>query len=256
MKVILPCAGYGTRLSREITNGLPKHLLPVCGQPVIEYTLIQLDAMTEVDKVYLVTNDVFYGIFDDYIKRSGFCSKVTLVNNRSTLNENRLGTVGDITMVVEEGRLADDTMVILADNLYNFRLDEALHTFRLLRLPLVVSYDMKDIERVRKKLGVLVVGEKGVINRFEEKPENPESTLASTGIYIFPKETLHRFTEYKRDSHGDLTKLDRMGDFVKWLVGLETVITHVYSSEKYKWIDIGAEESYREAQRIWKDMST
>src|SRR3989344_2402157 len=221
MKVILPCGGYGTRLSKEITNGLPKHLLPVCGQPVIEYTLMQLDAMNEVDKVYLVTNEVFYDSFDDYIKRSVFCSKVTLVNNRSTLNENRLGTVGDIAMVVEEGRLADDVMVILADNLYNFRLDETLYTFRLSSLPLVVSYDMKDVEKVRKRLGVLVLGEKGVINRFEEKPENPESTLASTGIYIFPKETLHRFTEYTRNAKGDLTKLDRMGDFIKWLVGLE-----------------------------------
>ena len=256
MKVILPCAGYGTRLSKELTNGLPKHLLPVCGQPVLEYTLMQLDAMREVDKVFLVTNNVFYDNFDEYLSTSRFGNKVVLVNNKSTSNENRLGTVGDITRVIEDGRFSDDVMVILADNLYSFNLDEALSTFKSSRLPLVVSYDMGDIEKVRKKLGVLVIGEKGVIDRFEEKPENPESTLASTGIYIFPKETLHRLTEYTRSAKGDLNKLDRMGDFIKWLMNLETVVAHIYNSEKYKWIDIGTEETYREAQRIWAGQTT
>ena len=257
MKVILPCAGYGTRLDKEISNGLPKHLLPVCGQPVLEYTLMQLDAMSEVDKVYLVTNEVFYKNFDEYLSTSRFGNKVVLVNNRSTSNENRLGTIGDITSIIVGGRFSDDVMVILADNLYDFRLDEALDTFRSFtpRIPLVVSYDMNDIEKVRK-LGVLVHDEKKIILEFEEKPENPRSTLASTGIYIFPRNMLHRFTEYSNLSNGNLIGLDRMGDFIKWLVDSGKVVTHVYSSEKYKWLDIGTRETYEEAQRIWANKPT
>ncbi len=257
MDVILPCAGYGTRLSREITNGLPKHLLPVCGQPVIEHTLMQLDAMDEVRRVYVVTNDFFYKEFDEYLLGSRFGTKVALVNNRSTANENRVGTVGDVAMIVEEGRLTDDLMVILADNLYDFKLYEALDTFRSFapRIPLVVSYDLKDKSKVRGRFGVLMHDEKNYITGFEEKPENPESTLASTGIYIFPKESLRRITEYKKNARGDLTKLDRMGDFVRWLTGVERCVTHVYDSERYRWIDIGTVETYNEAQRMWANKS-
>lgn len=258
MKAILPCAGYGTRLSKEISNGLPKHLLPVCGQPVIEYTLMQLDAMSEVDKVFIVTNDIFYNQFDEYLNRSRFGSKVVLVNNRSTSNENRLGTVGDITAILEEGRFSDDVMVILADNLYDFRLDKAVITFSSFtpRIPLVVSYNMGNKERVRGKYGVLSHDETMCITRFEEKPESPESALASTGIYIFPRGAIQSFIDYTREANGDLKKLDRMGDFVGALVKSGKVATYVYSSEKYKWLDIGTKETYDEAQRVWANKAT
>ena len=244
MKVILGCAGYGTRLSNNITNGLPKHLLKINDKPLIDFTLEKLDNVPEVMEIYLVTNNLFFNLFKEYLDSRNFKKQIHLINNGTNKPEERLGTVGDILKVIEDEKINDDVGIFFPDNLHNFKLRNMISKFLELKAPLLVCYDVKD-KKIAKTLGVVKVND-DVITELKEKPENPESTLASIGIYLFPKHLLHKFKEYKEEGNN----LDRMGDFNSWIVGREKVFSYVYG-DGYKWFDIGTEFTYNEAIKSW-----
>ena len=62
MKVIILAAGYATRLY-PLTLTQPKPLLPVAGKPMIEYVLDNLAPIGGLDRIYVVTNAKFAGLF-------------------------------------------------------------------------------------------------------------------------------------------------------------------------------------------------
>ena len=65
MKVIILAAGYATRLY-PLTLNQPKPLLPVAGQPMVEYVLDNLAPIGGIDRIYVVTNNKFAGHFQKW----------------------------------------------------------------------------------------------------------------------------------------------------------------------------------------------
>jgi len=244
MKVVLGCAGYNTRLPNHITKGLPKHLLEIGGKPLIDFTLEKLENIPEVDEIYLVTNGLFFEVFQNYLSSRNFKKTIHLINNGTNRPEEKLGSVGDILKVLQDKKINDDVGIFFPDNLHNFELNEMITHFLKLNSPLLVCYDVKD-KKIASTLGVVKV-KNNVITELKEKPENPESTLTSIAIYLFPKNTLHRFGEYKEEGNN----LDRMGDFNSWIVEREKVFAYIYGPE-FKWFDIGTEFTYNEALKTW-----
>ena len=55
-------------------------------------------------------------------------------------------------------------------------------------------YDTKSLEE-SKKYGIVSVNEENKVIDFVEKPSNPKSTLASVGIYLYPKHIVKLFDE-------------------------------------------------------------
>ncbi len=118
MKAILLAAGYGTRL-RPLTDRLPKELLQVGGRPIIDWILESVSAVPEIDEVHVVTNATKMAAFEEWA--SG--RDVTLHNDSTTSNEDRLGATGDIRFVLDQAGLAgDDLLVVAGDNLFEFSL--------------------------------------------------------------------------------------------------------------------------------------
>ena len=63
MKCILLCAGYATRLF-PITKNFPKALLEIeDGKPLLNYIMDQIDNISDIDEIYLITNDRYYNHF-------------------------------------------------------------------------------------------------------------------------------------------------------------------------------------------------
>src|SRR5258708_38787010 len=101
MKVIILAAGYATRLY-PLTLTQPKPLLPVAGQPMVEYVLDNLAPIGGLDRIYVVTNAKFTNHFQQWADHYGAAKSnlnFTIVNDGSTDDTNKLSAIGDIHYV-------------------------------------------------------------------------------------------------------------------------------------------------------------
>jgi len=117
VKIIVLAAGYATRLY-PLTLTCPKPLLPVAGQPMIDYVLDHLAPIGGIDRIYIVTNARFAGQFqkwadDNRARKRKF--DLTIVNDHSTDEKNKLGALGDLHLVISRENLDDDLIVVAAD---------------------------------------------------------------------------------------------------------------------------------------------
>ena len=239
IKAIIPAAGYATRLY-PLTKDTPKALLEVKGKPILEH-IIKRVLELDVKEIYIVTNARFYKNFAEW--KNGFSCKVPvkLVNDGTLTNEARLGQIGDIMLVMEKANINEDLLVVAGDNLFNFSLKPLYELFRKKRNNMNALHDVKSIE-VARQLGTATIDKNSKITDFKEKAPNPDSTLASTGIYLIPKEKLKLFSEYIDDGNPP----DKMGYFMAWLMKHYELYGFVY---KEKWFDIGWLEALKQTEK-------
>ncbi len=241
MKVILLCAGYATRL-RPLTDHCPKSLLPLADQPMMNYLVEKVRKIREIDQMFVVTNAKFLDAFckwkDDFYPGES----IDILNDGSTHNENRLGAVRDIAFALREKRVSDDCLILAADNFFDFDLSEFVRVAKgHCPHPTLAVYDVKDT-MLAKKYGLVRVAKNQKITSFFEKPEKPETTLASTGVYFFPKENLTLIDRYLQSHQNP----DAPGHYIAWLVNHSEVFAFSFQG---KWYDIGDHESYERADR-------
>jgi glucose-1-phosphate thymidylyltransferase len=79
----------------------PKQLLVVGGQPIINYLVQKLTILDTVDEILVVTNQKFYKNFIDWSETLQN-PKITIINDGTTSNQDRLGSVGDIQYVIDQ----------------------------------------------------------------------------------------------------------------------------------------------------------
>jgi glucose-1-phosphate thymidylyltransferase len=240
MKAIILAAGYATRLY-PLTKEKPKPLLEVKGKPILEHILDELHFIKEINEVFVITNDRFFKNFLDWKLNYSGKLKVTIVNDGTKTNEDRLGSLGDIKFVIENMCINEDVVIVAGDNLFEFSLQELFQHYSNKKKPVVVLYDVLDIE-LAKQYGIVSIDDSGKIINFEEKPTIPKSTLSSTGIYVYPMKTINKLIEFV-NLHG---KKDKAGDFLEWLHTQEEVYTHLTND---KWFDIGTLDQLEKARR-------
>ena len=231
------CGGFATRLE-PISHFMPKALLPLGdGRPIAEHILDDL-LDSGVKEIIISTNAKFLGQFDYWMKNvsSRQSVKMDLVVENTMSNDEKFGAIRGINYAIKNARISTDLLIVASDNLYDFSAKDAITEFSRHRNPVVGLYDINSIEEA-KKFGSVEL-DNGKIISFEEKPKKPRSTLISTGIYVFPKESLGKFDEYLNDGNNP----DAPGYFIKWLSENTEVRGHVYHG---KWCDVGTLESYR-----------
>ncbi len=143
MKAVLLAAGYGTRL-RPLTDDRPKHLLPVGGRPMLDWILDSVREVEDVDAVHLVTNHRFAADFEEW----GASRDVVVHDDGTTSNEDRLGAVGDLRLVIEAAGLGDQELVVLGDDLLELSLPGFVEWWRAKPQPsaAVPLHDVGDLE--------------------------------------------------------------------------------------------------------------
>ena len=99
MKALILAAGYATRL-RPLTDSIPKMLLPLAERPLLDYLLDRLREVGELAEIQLVTNARFADAFRDWAP-----ADVTVLDDGTTSNVDRLGAIGDIGFAIERGSL-------------------------------------------------------------------------------------------------------------------------------------------------------
>ena len=188
MHAIILAAGYATRLY-PLTRDTPKPLLNVASKPIIEHIIKKLDSIGSISRIYIVTNDKFEGHFNKWLHNFDAQNPIEIINDGTRSDEDRLGALGDIHHAISSKKIDDDLIVIAGDNLFELNLIDVANFFRKKKSNVIVLHDVKDFE-LAQQYGIVEVDKINLVVNFEEKPKSPKSTLASTGIYFFPKKTI------------------------------------------------------------------
>ncbi len=244
MNVLILAAGYATRLY-PLTLKKAKPLLVVGGKPIIERVVDNLAGVSDLETIYVVTNDKFAADFQAWSERYRSQHpefKFQIINDGSTSDEDKLGAIGDINFVVSRENLSQSSLLIVAgDNLFTESLANFVECARGTDATVAV-YDVGDAEAI-KKYGNITVDGDGIITRFEEKPEKPQGTLAAVAVYYYSPAALSLLTTYLAAGNNP----DQPGRFVQWLYTRKPVKTFQI---KGKWLDIGSKETLENADKI------
>jgi glucose-1-phosphate thymidylyltransferase len=246
MKLLILAAGYATRLY-PLTRDRPKHLLDVAGRPVLDHVLESLEPIG-FDVAYVVTNGKFADTFREWARSYGGSLQPEIVDDGSTSEDDRLGAIGDLGLVVRQAGLDDELVVAAGDNLFTEPLGGFGDAGRERGAALLAVYDVGDLEAVRRYNAIEVDGE-GRITYFEEKPERPRSTLTGIALYFYPRRTLPLVEEYLTAGNNP----DQPGRLIEWLYRREPVYVWPVPG---KWIDIGSPETLAEANRVFSSLGS
>lgn len=238
---MIMAAGYATRLY-PLTRNRAKPLLPIAGRPIIDYIADSLDRVADIDRIYVVTNHRFAPSFEKWAAARRGRAPVTVVDDGTVSDADKLGAIGDIQYVLKREKIDDDLFVVLGDNLFDLDLTRIMPVFREKGIT-VAAYDVGDREAARL-YGILGVNQAHRVVNFVEKPIDPPTTLAAIGMYLYPREKLGLFEEYARGGN----KMDAPGFFIRWLYPRETIHAHVFRGV---WYDIGDIEMYRKADALY-----
>ncbi len=247
MKLIILGAGYATRLY-PLTLNQPKPLLEVAGKPMIAHVLDNLKPITEIDDIYVVTNARFAEHFqvwaDDY-RATHAGAPITIINDRSTDDANKLGAIGDMNLVLTEAQIETEIIVVAGDNLFSHSLG-AFGEFCVAQdAPVLGVYDVGSLEEI-KKYNAIEIDETDKITFFEEKPAQPKSTLTGIALYYYPKWTLPLIRQYLAEGN----HADQPGLLVQWLYPRTPFYVWRVPGT---WYDVGSKETLFEANRIFSN---
>lgn len=238
MKAIILAAGYATRLY-PITEKFSKALLPIKGKPVIGYIVESLNKINDIDEIYVVTNDLFYKDFCLWKEENKY-KKVTIINDNTNSDSNKLGAIGDINYVINQKNINDNTLVIAGDTYFEFELFNFAEFFKEKGISAVCVKEENKEDLTR--FGIAEI-KNGKIIDIEEKPANPKSNNIVYACYLFNKEDVQAVNKYLSEGNTP----DAPGNFISWLCKKTEI--RPFKINGYC-IDIGTFDSYNHAQNI------
>ena len=233
MKGVILAGGNGTRLY-PLTKVTNKHLLPVYNKPMIYYPIERLVSAGITD-IIIVTGKENAGNFMNLLG-SG---KEFGARFHYTLQDEAGGIAHALSLV--QGFVKDDSMtVILGDNIILDDISEDVKTFEAGAR--IFLKEVKDPQR----FGVPEFDENNKIKRIEEKPKEPKSNYAVTGIYQYDSTVFDKISKLKPSARGELEITDVNNLYLE-----EGKLSHAFLKEP--WLDAGTFESLLEASNILKE---
>jgi glucose-1-phosphate thymidylyltransferase len=248
MNALILAAGYATRLY-PLTLNWAKPLLPVAGKPIIQWVVEQLEPITDLETVYIVTNNRFQRDFGDWTKnyRGTRAIQLEVINDGSNSDADKLGAIGDIYFAAKNANLfSADLLIVAGDNLFSESLAGFAEFGREHPATLGV-YNVQTLDQARK-YNELTTNPAGIIPKFTEKPENPKSTICGIALYYYRPEVLSRLNTYVAQGNNP----DQPGRFVQWLHEHVDVFTYPIDGI---WYDIGSHETLSEANELFSRLA-
>lgn len=244
MKCLILAAGYATRLY-PLTENFPKPLLEVGEKTIIDWLISDLDREGFISEYIVVSNHKFYGFFRDWSLKACYQGKVTILDDGTTDNENRLGAVKDMAYAIKNESIQENLLVIAGDNLTDFSLGKFVAYFIKKNATCIMRHYEDDVERLRKT-GVALIDENDKVLEMQEKPREPKSNWAVPPFYIYHENDLQKIVQAV---DAGKCNVDAPGDFIAWLCGESDVYAYEMPGRRY---DIGSLESYEMVKSVWQ----
>ena len=256
---VVLAAGYATRLG-ELTKDFPKPLLQIGNSTILGRMLDDIDTIDDITKHIIVTNHKFSPIFEKWVKTpSGspclggklvgvggrYKKPITIIDDGSTTNGNRLGAVCDLLLAMEclpkQGDLEglDDLLVVAADNLLFFSFREFVDFAKEKQTSCIMCHEQPSIEKLQRT-GVVELDANNKVLGMEEKPQVPKSHWAVPPFYIYLKKDLDLVRHSVENGCGK----DAPGNLAHYMVEHTTMHAWPMSAGRF---DIGSLDTYYEA---------
>lgn len=233
MKGVVLAGGLGSRMApcTLVTN---KHLLPVYDQPMIYYPIRTL-LQAGIEDILIVTGGHFAGDFLKLLKNG---QSFGLKHINYTYQEGEGGIAAALSLA--EFFVGDDKMcVVLGDNIIEGNIRKAAQDFKLQQTGAkILLKEVEDPER----FGVVQLDKKKIV-RIIEKPKDPPSNLAVTGMYFYDSSVFKFIKSLKPSQRGELEITDVNNMFLE-----RGDLT--YDVLDGWWTDAGTFESLRRATNL------
>lgn len=234
MKIIILAGGFATRLW-PITEKRAKPLLILKNQEIISHIV---EKIWNEHEIIISTNNVFEKDFLEW-KKNFPKKKIDIFIEDSKNDKWKKWALKAVWMVLEEKNIEEDFVVIAWDNYFWFDFKKVFEKFW--ENPLVIWFDLKEKEKA-KSFWVINSKDLKKVDFFEEKPENPKSSLISTGFYFFPKRFKKDILFYSQKNNDNLWWI-----FEYFLSKKQEVNLFIFDTF---WFDIWSFSGYLEANNI------
>jgi glucose-1-phosphate thymidylyltransferase len=174
MKGVILAGGLGTRLY-PLTHVTNKHLLPVYDKPMIFYP-IQTLVNAGITEILIVTSGPHVGHFLAVLKNG---KELGMTHLEYAYQEKPNGGIADALALAKSFADNDSLAVILGDNTTDADISEAVNDFK--EGATIFLKKVPDPQR----FGVANFDENNNIVTLEEKPKEPKSDYAVTGLYLY-----------------------------------------------------------------------
>jgi glucose-1-phosphate thymidylyltransferase len=235
MKGIILAGGLGTRLY-PLTHVTNKHLLPIYNKPMIYYP-IQTLVNAGVTDILVITSGPHVGHFLGLLKNGAEFGATHL---EYAYQEKPDGGIADALSLAEHFAEGESVAVILGDNTTDADISLEVQHFR--KGALIYLKQVAD----PKRFGVPVFNkhDSAKIIAIEEKPEEPKSNFAVTGLYLYDNKVFDYIKELNPSQRGQLEITDVNNKYIN--AGL----MHWAELHGY-WSDAGTFDSLFKSNEYW-----
>jgi glucose-1-phosphate thymidylyltransferase len=208
MKGVILAGGSGTRL-HPLTRITNKHLLPIYDRPMVTYAIEAL-VTCDVRDLMVVTGGTHAG---EFLRLLGNGHEWG-IDRLSYAYQERAGGIAEALGLAERFAAGDPIIVMLADNVLERSIKHAVENFEQqasgARILLAREQDPEHL----RHLGVPELDD-GRVVKIHEKPEEPPSEFAVTGIYFYDPTVFEIIPELEPSGRGELEITDVNNWFVE-----------------------------------------
>lgn len=236
MKGIILAGGSGTRLY-PITRGVCKQLLPIYDKPMIYYPLSVL-MLAGIRDILIISTPLDLPRFKDI-----FGSGEDLGLRFSYKEQAQPNGLAEAFIIGEEFIGKDTVSLVLGDNIFfgqgfTEMLRKSVQDVHSIGGATVFGYYVNDPERY----GIVEFDKQGRVLSVEEKPKQPKSKYAITGLYFYDNDVVGIAKNIKPSWRGELEITDVNRAYLE-----QNKLRAELMGRGYAWLDTGTHESLLEA---------